>query len=226
MFSLSQTPIPLDLKLLLGGKEEEEVFKLLPAMDQFDESFKNQKGGPLQVLKVTRYVKESDTLSEIEEGLFLGSIGAAKNKTALKSLNVTHVLTVASSLPPAHPNDFLYKVINVIDRKDTDMKQYFTECFDFIDEAKRLGSGVLVHCVAGKSRRLILPSPSSVTIVVAYLMKKHGMSLLKALEHVKSRRSKAAPNSGFVSQLREFEKSLQGVLFVLYKNLDLFAYLN
>ncbi|KAG6664436.1 hypothetical protein CIPAW_02G092900 [Carya illinoinensis] len=178
-------------------------------MDQFDESFKNQKGGPLQVLKVTRYVKESDTLSEIEEGLFLGSIGAAKNKTALKSLNVTHVLTVASSLPPAHPNDFLYKVINVIDRKDTDMKQYFTECFDFIDEAKRLGSGVLVHCVAGKSRRLILPSPSSVTIVVAYLMKKHGMSLLKALEHVKSRRSKAAPNSGFVSQLREFEKSLQ-----------------
>ncbi|KAG6664434.1 hypothetical protein CIPAW_02G092900 [Carya illinoinensis] len=169
----------------MGGKEEEEVFKLLPAMDQFDESFKNQKGGPLQVLK----------------GLFLGSIGAAKNKTALKSLNVTHVLTVASSLPPAHPNDFLYKVINVIDRKDTDMKQYFTECFDFIDEAKRLGSGVLVHCVAGKSR--------SVTIVVAYLMKKHGMSLLKALEHVKSRRSKAAPNSGFVSQLREFEKSLQ-----------------
>lgn len=43
------------------------MFKLLPAMDQFDESFKNQKGGPLQVLKVTRYVKESDTLSEIEE---------------------------------------------------------------------------------------------------------------------------------------------------------------
>lgn len=48
------------------------------------------------------------------QGLFLGSIGAANNKNALKSLNVTHILTVASSLPPAHPNDFVYKVINGI----------------------------------------------------------------------------------------------------------------
>jgi len=42
----------------------------------------------------------------------LGSVGAANNKDALKALNVTHVLTVASALLPGHPNDFVYKIIN------------------------------------------------------------------------------------------------------------------
>ncbi|KAK9938784.1 hypothetical protein M0R45_015505 [Rubus argutus] len=38
------------------------------------------------------------------QGLFLGSIGAANNKEKLKKLNVTHILTVANSLPPKYPN--------------------------------------------------------------------------------------------------------------------------
>jgi hypothetical protein len=50
--------------------------------------------------------------SSTYQGLFLGSVGAANNKNALKSFNITHVLTVASTLLPAHPNDFVYKVIN------------------------------------------------------------------------------------------------------------------
>ncbi|XP_040996150.1 dual specificity protein phosphatase 1 [Juglans microcarpa x Juglans regia] len=170
-------------------------------MNQFDESVRKQLAMLLRVMNLTRCVKEDNIPCKIEEGLFLGSIGAANNKNALKSLNVTHILTVANSLSPAHPNDFVYKVINVTDREETDIKQYFDESFDFIDEAKRLGGGVLVHCFVGKSR--------SVTIVVAYLMKKHGMSLSQALEHVKSKRPQAAPNSGFISQLRDFEKSLQ-----------------
>lgn len=29
----------------------------------------------------------------------------------LKAYNVTHILTVASSLRPAHPDDFVYKVV-------------------------------------------------------------------------------------------------------------------
>lgn len=44
-------------------------------------------------------------------GLFLGSIGAAHNKDELKKLNITHILTIACSLPPAYPNDFAYKVV-------------------------------------------------------------------------------------------------------------------
>jgi len=49
-----------------------------------------------------------------------------------------------------------------------------------------------------------------VTIIVAYLMKSRGMSLSEALQHVKTKRPQAAPNRGFIRQLEDFEKSLQG----------------
>lgn len=48
---------------------------------------------------------------------------------------------------------FCGKIEAVVDKDDEDLKKYFNECFDFIDEAKRLGGGVLVHCFAGRSRR-------------------------------------------------------------------------
>lgn len=41
----------------------------------------------------------------------------------------------------------------VLDSPDANVEQHFDECFTFIDEAKRMGGGVLVHCFAGKSRR-------------------------------------------------------------------------
>jgi len=41
-------------------------------------------------------------------------------------------------------------------------------------------------------------------------MKSRGMSLSEALKHVKSKRPQAAPNRGFIRQLEDFEKSLQG----------------
>ncbi|XP_056174959.1 dual specificity protein phosphatase 1-like isoform X1 [Syzygium oleosum] len=170
-------------------------------MAQYDESIRGQIQALLRVMNLTRCVNEDKVLCKIEEDLFLGSVGAANNKDDLKRLNVTHILTVASTLKPAYPDDFVYKVIAVGDREDTNIREHFDECFEFIDEAKRLGGGVLVHCFVGKSR--------SVTIVVAYLMKKHGMSLSQALEHVKSRRRQASPNSGFISQLQEYEKFLQ-----------------
>ncbi|XP_010486100.1 PREDICTED: dual specificity protein phosphatase 1B isoform X2 [Camelina sativa] len=140
-------------------------------------------------------------LSEIQQGLFIGSVAEATNSDLLKSSNVTHVLTVAVALVPPYPNDFVYKVIEVVDREETDLTVYFDECFSFIDQAIQSGGGVLVHCFMGMSR--------SVTIVVAYLMKKYGMSFSKAMELVKSRRPQALPNSGFISQLQKFEKSIQ-----------------
>lgn len=48
----------------------------------------------------------------IKQGLYLGSIATAANKPALKDCNITHILTVAGRIPPAHPNDFVYKIID------------------------------------------------------------------------------------------------------------------
>ncbi|CAH2054878.1 unnamed protein product [Thlaspi arvense] len=171
-------------------------------------------------------------LSEIEQGLFIGSVAEAANKDLLKSSNVTHILTVAVALFPPHPNDFVYKVIEVVDRSETDLTVYFDECFSFMDQAIQSGGGVLVHCFMGISRS-IAREPSyeevcqrtdyvlcgrvqsflgpviCVTIVVAYLMKKHGMGFSKAMELVRSRRPQALPNFGFISQLQQFEKSIK-----------------
>ncbi|GKV52475.1 hypothetical protein SLEP1_g59051 [Rubroshorea leprosula] len=79
-------------------------------MEQSDDSFRNQISALLRVINVTRFFKQDNVPCQIEEGLFLGSIGAANNKNALKSSNITHVLTVAR---PAHTNDFVYKVIPI-----------------------------------------------------------------------------------------------------------------
>ncbi|KAK7264516.1 hypothetical protein RJT34_32125 [Clitoria ternatea] len=171
------------------------------AVEQFDKSMKKQMEALARVLHLVKSFKD-DAPCKIGEGLYLGSFGTASKKASLKNLNVTHILTVACKLSPALPSDFVYKVIEVADRDDTDLKQYFNECFDFIDEAKRQGGSVLVHCFAGRSR--------SVTIVVAYLMKTRGMSFSEALQHVKSKRPSASPNPGFIRQLEDFEKSLQG----------------
>jgi len=42
-------------------------------------------------------------------------------------------------------------------------------------------------------------------------MKKHGMTLAQALQHVKSKRPVASPNAGFIRQLQDLEKSMQGM---------------
>nr|UBK24583.1 MKP2 [Chrysanthemum x morifolium] len=171
-------------------------------MDQSDELHKERMAAPLRVVYATKYVKHDNIPAQIDEGLYLGSVGAANNKTLLKSLNVTHILTVANSLPPAYPNDFTYKIVDVSDREEVNIAQFFDECFNFINEGKRMG-GVLVHCFVGRSR--------SVTVILAYLMKKHHMSLSEALDLVKSKRSVASPNSGFMLQLQNYEKCLRGV---------------
>ncbi|XP_058192376.1 dual specificity protein phosphatase 1-like isoform X2 [Rhododendron vialii] len=173
-------------------------------MDWLDEVYRERVAALWRAMHATRCVREDNLPCKIEEGLYLGSIGAANNKSELKRLNVTHILTVANSLPPIHPNDFVYKIIDIPDREDVNIANYFEECFNFIAGAKRTGGGVLVHCFVGKSR--------SVTIILAYLMKKYSMSVSEALKHVKSKRPIASPNSGFMTQLQNFEKSLQGMM--------------
>lgn len=56
---------------------------------------------------------------------------------------------------------------------------------------------ILVHCAMGKSR--------SATIVTMYIMKKFMLPYKLAVDMVKERREKIQINSGFVSQLQDFE---------------------
>ena len=57
---------------------------------------------------------------------------------------------------------------------------------------------VLVHCTQGVSR--------SVSLLAAHLMQQFKVTLRDALLFIKWRRSRAAPNEGFINQLVKFEK--------------------
>ncbi|ERN12348.1 dual specificity protein phosphatase 1 [Amborella trichopoda] len=170
-------------------------------MAEFDEMYRQKIATFLRAFYSARFARDDNVPCEIEPGLYLGSIGVAFNKDALKQRNITHILTVAKSLDPAYPNEFICKKIEVLDNPDTNIEQYFDECISFIEDARKAGGGVLVHCFAGRSR--------SVTIIVAYLMKVRSMSLSDALDLVRSKRPQIAPNHGFLLQLQKFERSLQ-----------------
>ena len=62
-------------------------------------------------------------------------------------------------------------------------------------------TNVFVHCNAGISR-----SPA---VVIAYLINKMDWTLSKSFDFVKSFRAIIRPNDGFMTQLHEYEKSLQ-----------------
>ncbi|MCO5554690.1 hypothetical protein L7F22_008223 [Adiantum nelumboides] len=133
-------------------------------------------------------------------GIFVGSIGAAYNKDELEKRRITHVLSVANMIEAMYPFDFKYKKVEVRDSADVDLEEHFDDCFAFINEARQSGGAVLVHCFAGRSR--------SVTVVVAYLMKTYGMNFSEALDLVRTKRPQAAPNPGFILQLKKFERRL------------------
>ena len=93
---------------------------------------------------------------------------ATHNPSLLQSLNVSHILMVGSNLQAKHPEMFKYKQVSVEDDPGENIIKYFEECFQFIDEGRGQGKGVLVHCAAGVSR--------SATIVIAYLMFKNQLN--------------------------------------------------
>jgi protein-tyrosine phosphatase len=94
-----------------------------------------------------------------------------------------------------------YLYINIDDDPDEDIYAHFDKAVDFVRSHIAAGSSVYVHCAAGVSR--------SATIVIAYLMAEHNMTLEEAYKHVKAKRSIIHPNWGFVNQLRRYEQVLK-----------------
>lgn len=137
--------------------------------------------------------------NKIIEGLYLGSLETACDEEGLKENGITHIVTAIYNVRPQFPDsEFEYHMVPVIDKPSADIKKYFEECFEFIDEAIKNEKTVLVHCVYGVSR--------SSTLVCAYLIKKHNLTVSQAVQLVKTKRPKANPNAGFLSQLVEISK--------------------
>lgn len=144
---------------------------------------------------------ENAVVSPILPFLFLGNERDAQDLDLLLRLNIGYVVNVTTHLPLYHQTSGLrYKRLPATDNSKQNLRQYFEEVFEFIEEAYQSGQGVLVHCQAGVSR--------SATIVIAYLMKHTLMTMTDAYKYVRSRRPVVSPNLNFMGQLLEFERDL------------------
>jgi protein-tyrosine phosphatase len=161
---------------------------------------KNMIISKVKMILALKFKKDDPLPVEVVPGVFIGSIGAALNKNFLLENQISHILTVADNLNSSFPELFTYKSIEILDTIEFNILNVFDEAFSFIDTALAAGQKVLVHCFAGKSR--------SATIIIAYLMKNHSMSLDSALKFLKSKRPVIMPNQGFLFQLSIYENSL------------------
>jgi protein-tyrosine phosphatase len=102
--------------------------------------------------------------------------------------------------PPARKEDgFVAYSIDIRDKESVDLRPHLEAACVYIERALARGEGVLVHCQQGVSR-----SPS---IVIAYLIRNHGMSYESALAFVRRKRACVKPNPGFARALVEWEQS-------------------
>ncbi|XP_067274358.1 dual specificity protein phosphatase 10 [Pseudorasbora parva] len=145
---------------------------------------------------------ENAELTPILPFLYLGNERDAQDLEQMQRMDIGFILNVTTHLPLFHYElgRFSYKRLPATDSNKQNLRQYFEEAFEFIEEAHRAGRGLLIHCQAGVSR--------SATIVIAYLMKHTWMTMTDAYKFVKSRRPIISPNLNFMGQLLEFEEDL------------------
>ncbi|XP_027018081.1 protein phosphatase Slingshot homolog 3 isoform X2 [Tachysurus fulvidraco] len=139
---------------------------------------------------------QMDKPSKILDYLYLGSEWNAANFEELQKNNVGYILNVTMEIDNFFPEAFTYMNIRVYDVESTDLLSYWNNTYRFINEARKNGQSILVHCKMGVSR--------SASTVIAFLMKQQGWTLEEALNHVRERRPIVHPNDGFYRQLHTY----------------------
>jgi len=131
--------------------------------------------------------------------LYIGSLSAVNDIELLRDHRISHLVQVldAAWLPTSEKDGFDCHRISILDHNTVDLKPHLEGACNYIDRALRSGRNVLVHCQQGVSR--------SAAIVIAYLIRNHGMSFDTAHALVKRKRACVKPNPGFIQALQEWE---------------------
>ncbi|XP_018413655.1 PREDICTED: dual specificity protein phosphatase 13-like [Nanorana parkeri] len=146
-------------------------------------------------------------VDEVWPNLYLADLCFANNRYELWKLGITHVLNAAhgrmhsDGSPEYYGTSITYHGVPANDLPDFNISQYFYSASEFIHKALDTpGARVLVHCVVGISR--------SASLVLAYLMIHHQLTLTQAIQHVQENRW-IFPNAGFLQQLLHLDEELQ-----------------
>ncbi|NWU26361.1 DS13B phosphatase, partial [Dyaphorophyia castanea] len=146
-------------------------------------------------------------VDQVWPNIYLGDAWAARSKTTLQSLNITHILNAADGPYSINTGAKYYADLQIeyygveaFDDPSFDLSIFFYDAANFIGKALNSSGGkVFVHCAMGVSR--------SATLVLAFLMIHENMTLVDALKTVSAHRN-ICPNSGFLSQLRDLDIKL------------------
>ena len=102
--------------------------------------------------------------------MFIGNYRHAQDLPDLEERGITHIVNMAAAEPLCKMTPEIYGpaytclFIESNDMENYDISVHFEDVCEFLEQARKTGAGVLVHCVAGVSR--------SVTVVISYLMKR------------------------------------------------------
>lgn len=61
-------------------------------------------------------------MNKIIDGMWLGDMSGAYNRTTLRKNGITHILTVAEGIAPKFPSMFVYKQIHILDSPSANLK--------------------------------------------------------------------------------------------------------
>jgi Dual specificity phosphatase, catalytic domain len=143
----------------------------------------------------------NDLPTEIIPRLYLGDLYHAESKDVLERLGITHILSAMGGIVRIPDLQIRHYQIPLLDAPFSELASYLPSSTAFLREAlKDVNARVLVHCFRGVSR--------SASVVAALLIAEYGWSTMQAVQYIKSKRPKAEPNFGFVSQLKEYSRSL------------------
>ncbi|NXR30995.1 DS13B phosphatase, partial [Zosterops hypoxanthus] len=146
-------------------------------------------------------------VDEVWPNIFLGDAWAARSKTILQGLSITHILNAADGPYSINTGASYYADLQIeyygveaFDDPSFDISIFFYDAANFIRKAINSSGGkVLVHCAMGVSR--------SATLVLAFLMIHENLTLVDALKAVSAHRN-ICPNLGFLRQLRDLDIKL------------------
>lgn len=161
----------------------------------------------LHRLMWTKKGGSNNHLDEVYPRIYIGDMYAAKDKRALQSHLITHVLNAADGKFNVNTGASFYRDtrityfgVEAFDMESFDLSPFFYPAANFIKSALSSPTGkVLVHCAMGLSR--------SSSLVLAYLMIHEKLTLVQALKAVSENRN-VSPNQGFLEQLRALDMKL------------------
>ncbi|KAL4500411.1 hypothetical protein ABPG72_003362 [Tetrahymena utriculariae] len=188
------------------SNNSEKVESQSPLIDNQTSQLKEACSSPTDIS--TSYI--SCVIEPISElgGVYISDYDYASNLQNLEKDNIKSVLSIDRNHNFKLPDSYNHKTIIVFDNEMESIKVHFDKSYQFIFNSIQNKQNILIHCRRGISR--------SATILIAFLMKFQNKSYEDCYNFLKQKRPVINPNSGFVKQLKSYEKVLKE--FLLFTN--------